>query len=550
MSTKCQQSIAYPFKITYLLMVAEAAPHGPTTKIMEKLAWLIFTIPILNLCGADKILVIFPLPARSHNILAEGIVKHLLNADHEVTLITPYPKTKPHKNLHVIDVSANAEIMDVSIMNMTTFLNNENPFGPTKMFEFTNLLFENTIKNPNVLQLLSDVKKKFDVVIAEYIFNDVYSGIATIFDCPFIWVSSIEPHSVILSLIDEATNPAYVPDSQSSTTPPFSFLERVSGLYVQLMGVAFKQLYTNDHSKKMFEKFIGPFITKRGKVIPSFDEVNYNVSLILGNSHVSLGQATRLPQNYIPIAGFHIDLDVKPLPDDVQKLLDDAKDGLIYFSMGSNLKSKDLPDELKKGFLKLFSELKQMVLWKFEEVLPDLPKNVHIVQWAPQHGILAHPNCILFITHGGLLSTTETVHFGKPIIGIPVFGDQFTNIGRAVKRGFARKVTFSYNVVDDLKVAIKEVLGNPTYTNKVKELSQIYHDRPVSPGKELVHWVEHVVKTRGAPHLCSPALYVPFYRKCYLDLLALIVTVIIALVVILKRALKSKKKQDFKKKNK
>ncbi|KAM3962161.1 UDP-glucosyltransferase 2-like [Aphomia sociella] len=518
---------------------------------MEKLSWLFFTIAVLNLCSADKILVIFPLPGKSHNILGEGIVKHLLNAGHEVTFVTPFPKKNPQKNLHILDVSDNAKIMDSNMLNITALLNNEINFNnPIVMFQFTSSLFENTIQNPNVAQVLNDVNKKFDVVIAEWMFNDVYSGVATIFDCPFIWVSTIEPHWIILSLIDETTNPAYVPDSLSSTVPPFSFLERVNGLIAQLMGMAFKQFYWNSHSKRTFEKFIGPYLTKRGKPIPSFDDVNYNASLILGNSHVSLGQATRLPQNYIPIAGYHIDPDVKPLPEDLQKLLDNAKDGLIYFSMGSNLKSKDLPEELKKGFLKLFSELKHTVLWKFEEVLPNLPKNVHIVQWAPQPSILAHPNCILFITHGGLLSTTETVHFGKPIIGIPVFGDQFTNIERAVNRGFGQKVTFSYNVVDDLKVAIKEVLGNPTYTNKVKELSKIYHDRPVSPGKELVHWVEHVVKTRGAPHLRSPALHVPFYQKCYLDLLALIATVIVAIVVILKRAFKPKKKQDLKKKNK
>lgn len=56
--------------------------------------------------------------------------------------------------------------------------------------------------------------------------------------------------------------------------------------------------------------------------------------------------------------------------------------------MGSNLKSKDLPDELKKDLVKMFGTLKHKVLWKFEEVLPNLPKNVQIVQWAPQMAIL------------------------------------------------------------------------------------------------------------------------------------------------------------------
>lgn len=75
--------------------------------------------------------------------------------------------------------------------------------------------------------------------------------------------------------------------------------------------------------------------------------------------------------------------------------------------------------------------------------------------------IAAHSNCVLFITHGGLLSSTETVHFGVPIIGIPTFADQFSNIGTAVDRGFAKKVDLSYSLAEDLGIAIKDILGDP-----------------------------------------------------------------------------------------
>lgn len=166
--------------------------------------------------------------------------------------------------------------------------------------------------------------------------------------------------------------------------------------------------------------------------------------------------------------------------------MDESKNGVIYFSMGSMLQSKELPSEIKQSLLNMFGRLKQTVLWKFEEQLPNCSKNVHILKWAPQPSILgelrffqffylsdlyilmyvflnisAHSNCVLFITHGGLLSTTETVHFGVPIIGIPVFADQFTNIENAVHRGFAKKVELSYSLADDLKIAIQDILEDP-----------------------------------------------------------------------------------------
>lgn len=68
--------------------------------------------------------------------------------------------------------------------------------------------------------------------------------------------------------------------------------------------------------------------------------------------------------------------------------MDEAENGVIYFSMGSILKSREFPEQIKNGLLKVFRGLKQTVIWKFEDAIPDLPNNVHLVDWAPQQGIL------------------------------------------------------------------------------------------------------------------------------------------------------------------
>lgn len=68
--------------------------------------------------------------------------------------------------------------------------------------------------------------------------------------------------------------------------------------------------------------------------------------------------------------------------------MDEAKHGVIYFSMGSNLKSEDMSESMKKSLLAMFSKLKQTVIWKFESDLDKVPANVHLVKWAPQQSIL------------------------------------------------------------------------------------------------------------------------------------------------------------------
>lgn len=91
-------------------------------------------------------------------------------------------------------------------------------------------------------------------------------------------------------------------------------------------------------------------------------------------------------------------------------------------------------------------------------MLPFLTKDVVILIF---NLILAHPNLKLFITHGGLLSTTEAVFHGVPMVGMPVFGDQQANMVHAVINGYAIQVPFFEFTEETLSDAIKEILNNP-----------------------------------------------------------------------------------------
>ncbi|KOB76026.1 UDP-glycosyltransferase UGT40Q1 [Operophtera brumata] len=379
-------------------------------------AVIIVTVLFLNLACCYKILVFFPYPGKSHTILGNGFVTHLLNAGHNVTYVTPIPLKNPAPNLRQIDVSSNFGKISITV---------------------------NGVMHENVQNLLMDTSESFDVVIGEWLITCILTrsfflsglssdqnqarhtyvtsayesnllhdlgfpasteckflicifvfSIASVFECPYIWSSSLEPHTMVLRLIDEIPNPAYIPDHMSPLNPPFSFWERVN----ELMNVL-----------------------KLGRKLPPYDEVKFNGSLMFGNSHVSAGLPVPLPQNYINIGGYHIDSDTPPLPENLQKIIDNAPHGVIYFSLGTMMKGSTLPEELKRGFLRTFSGLKQTVIWKYEEKLTDLPKNVYIVEWAPQQSILV------------------------PIIGIPLFADQFINIKRAVAKGFGKQVMIGYD---------------------------------------------------------------------------------------------------------
>ncbi|CAH0596435.1 unnamed protein product [Chrysodeixis includens] len=519
---------------------------------MKQFAACLLLLGIALSCEAYKLLVVVPMPARSHGNLGQGVVKHLLKAGHEVTYVSAIPYKNPSKNYRHIDVSASIELPQ-DLINIKSIMNNEVPTMDATMVVFMMAgITKMYIESKEMQTLLNDPNEKFDAVITEWMFSEIPAGLATVFDCPLIYLSTVEPHWRILKLVDLAGNPAYDVDAISTYSAPLNFYQRAWELYNRIKSTVLEVVLVNAVQEQSYQELFVPIIEKKGRKAPPFEEVRYNISLVLGNSHLSMGFPTSEPQIYKAIGGYHIEDTVEPLPKDLQDLLDNAKHGLIYFSMGSNLKSKDLPTEVKMNILKMLGSLKQTVLWKFEEPFPNLPSNVHIVQWAPQRSILSHPNCVLFISHGGLLSTTEAIHFGVPVVGIPVFADQFNNVMRSEIKGFAKKVDLSFTMDVPLKAAIEEVIGNPRYAEKAKELSFIYHDRPVKPGDELVHWVQHVVRTRGAPHLRALSFYVPLYQRLYLDLAAVLVLAFIVLRCIVKKAFRAvfpKKTSDKKKNN-
>lgn len=103
----------------------------------------------------------------------------------------------------------------------------------------------------------------------------------------------------------------------------------------------------------------------------------------------------------VNVGGAHIK-PPKPLPEDLQQYMDNSKNGVIVFSLGTQTHSAAMPKEKIKIFLEVFGKLKQNVLWKFEdESLANVPANVRIQKWLPQSDVLAHPNVVLFISHGG-----------------------------------------------------------------------------------------------------------------------------------------------------
>jgi glucuronosyltransferase len=230
----------------------------------------------------------------------------------------------------------------------------------------------------------------------------------------------------------------------------------------------------------------------------------------------------------INVAGIHIK-PKKPLSSDIQTFMDEAKQGVIYFAIGTVLESSQIPVNFRTAIFKVFGSLKQRILLKMNpENITEIPPNILVKNWFPQIDILAHKNCILFVSHGGLFGMIEAITNAVPMLIIPFFGDQPSNAIIAESKGFALKLNLKDVSEETLKAKIEELISNKKYRQKAKEISRIFNDNPRKPMDEAMYWIEYVARHKGAKHLKSAAIKLSWYQYLLLDVL--LVTIILLIL--------------------
>ena len=130
---------------------------------------------------------------------------------------------------------------------------------------------------------------------------------------------------------------------------------------------------------------------------------------------------------------------------------------LIYLSLGS-LGSADV--DLMKRLVEVLGRTRHRFIVSKGPLADtyDLPANMWGAQQVPQTNVL--PLVDLVITHGGNNTTTECFHFGKPMIVLPLFWDQYDNAQRVHETGFGvRLPTYSF-ADDELTGAIEQLLAD------------------------------------------------------------------------------------------
>ncbi|KAK5981804.1 UDP-glucoronosyl and UDP-glucosyl transferase, partial [Trichostrongylus colubriformis] len=311
-------------------------------------------------------------------------------------------------------------------------------------------------------------------------------------------------------------NPSYVPGVYSTYSDDMTFWERLNN---------FKFETEMDIRNRYWERELWSHFDE---VYPGFPDFRYLLKQKVGAVLLNVHEFTETPRPTVNMVRYIGGLTVhaaKPLDEKLDAILNKRSTNVLL-SFGSLSQAKDMPLFLKKDIVNAFAAFPNTTfIWKYEEendshLFEDHP-NIHIMKWVPQRDLLGDKRLSAFITHAGMNSVLEATFAGKPMITVPLFGDQYLNAKNVERRGLALLIDRSSLNKDTLIAGLAEVLlPNASYARRAATVARYLNGRPAAARAEVSHWVKLIAEEGQMDHLMMKARDLSFVQYHCLDIIA------------------------------
>ena len=168
---------------------------------------------------------------------------------------------------------------------------------------------------------------------------------------------------------------------------------------------------------------------------------------------------------------------------------------LIYLSLGS-LGSADV--DLMKRLVDVLGRTPHRFIVSKGPQQEDfeLADNMIGMEFLPQTKVI--PQVDLVITHGGNNTTTESLHFGKPMILLPLFWDQYDNAQRMDELGFGVRLSTYAFTDQEMFDALEKLLGDDELRARMTKIGALIRERDgLRAGADIIEAV--ALGTGGPP---------------------------------------------------
>ncbi|XP_069839225.1 UDP-glucuronosyltransferase 1A1-like isoform X5 [Dendropsophus ebraccatus] len=468
----------------------------------------------------------------SHWLSMRSLVQKLYERGHQIELVVPDPcyhlKDVEDYSIKGYSVPFHKEFMESHLKVITkqaflqtTFLNKAVNLirGAYNATNWMQEACRHLLQNSTVIHYLKEAK--FDAMLSD-----------PVFPCGEIVAEHLSLPSVsfmrrlLFGMEEEATKcpspPSYVPRVFTTYTDQMDFSQRVKNLLVRLSGYIFYHLVYDPYARMASE-----FLKREVSAVDLFSRIS--IHLLRYDFAFEFAKPT-MP-NMVFIGGINC-VNKKSLHQDFENLVNSSGEhGFVVFSLGSMV--SEIPMNKAMDIAEALGSIPQTVIWRYTGKVPsNLANNTHLVKWLPQNDLLAHPKVRAFITHAGSHGIYEGICNAVPMVMLPLFGDQMDNAKRIESRGAGVTLNVLDMTPEDLSNALDRVINDPSFKKNIDRLSALHLDRPVHPLDLAVHWVEFVMRHKGAPHLRPAAHDLNWIQYHSLDVFAFLLAVLVTTLFI------------------
>ncbi len=365
-------------------------------------------------------------PAHGHVNPTIGLVKELINKGDEITYISSnefkdkIEKVGANFKGYHQDFSVNPDTSNILCSMLEGIINMNKDIVGLALEEETN--YDYLVCDP-IIFAGEKLKKKLNI-------KKTISTLTTFAMCDeivkyFVQSKNEEDRQEFLAFFEKMKPEMAKLKEEYGIELPNSMEEIILGYKVDL-NIVFTSKYYQPYTDKFNDEefaFVGPSIFDR-KELEDFKIDNPNNKKVV---FISLGTVANQNLKFYK---------------ECLKALGSREDLIVVMSIGKRIDIKDLG---------------------------DIPNNFKIYNYVPQLEVLKQID--LFITHGGMNSSSEGLYNGLPLIVVPQFADQFLIAERVTELGAGLPLVSNVNA-SSIEKAVNEILSNPSYSENAKKIGE------------------------------------------------------------------------------
>ncbi|XP_050082330.1 UDP-glucosyltransferase 2-like [Anopheles aquasalis] len=475
---------------------------------------LLLLIATERLADAAKILAIFPVPLKQHQLVYQPLIEELAYRGHDIVLVTTDPMDLQRSN-GTHQLADRIEQIDLSFAYQLPVLEQLNVDGLDgrdmlrKVFDVMRTISAEELQHPAMQKLIKAASRsgadgstppsnkciRFDVVIVEWSGVTLMNAFAEHFRAPLIGIANGGAFINAHEAVGNPNHPIGYPSIFMPFSEDLSLLQRISSV---LFTVWYRFYYYTEEIPAQNAIAISNF----GDTISDLRQIEQNADLLLINCHQVLGNVRPVGPTTVHLGGIHQRASVRPLPDELALFLEQSDAPIAYVNLAAPSGGLAGRARIEK-LVKTLEQLEVASVWSLNENSVPINTSARIYQSysVPQEDVLAHPKVRLFITDGGQINIEDAIQHRVPVVGIS-YSTSYEHYLRQIAKYEAGVISLiDFEPQSTFMDKLRDVFTIERYQDNINRLQRLVNDQPQTSMERAVWWIEYVARNGGAQQL-------------------------------------------------